>query len=456
MRKTKLTPELRHSAYLAFQNIRQRCTNRNNKDFPEYGGRGIECAVSQEEFAKIYYRTNGCELCGTILNDKNRKKADGRTIDRIDHDGDYSMENLRVICRSCGRRNGKIPVRRTAKAKTNGNGCLPTPFQKNDGKWYCHYQGTQHYLGNDPKEKIRKLVAGESITNGERTLLSSVVEMCLDHVTPIQSPDSLYNKRRTYRRLIQDLGNIPIRDLTIERLEKYRNALLKSRKKSTVHSTFIQLSALLQFCAERKILPDNPCRKMPKLKIQEDAQPDFLTEDEIETLLDLCSELPVSDFIRERDRLIFLLMIHCGLRRIEVSNLRWSDVDFKRRILVVRNGKGGKDRLIALNDTIYEALTSCTRLSEEFVVTGRAGNQLARSSMTRITAKYLDALDHRYKGKKRLTLHGLRATFATRLCEAGVSTRVVQGLLGHADPRTTMRYAAASEAACLDAVRKIG
>ena len=63
MRKPRLTPELRHSAYLAFQNIRQRCTNRNNKDFDEYGGRGIECALLQEEFAEIYYRTDCCELC---------------------------------------------------------------------------------------------------------------------------------------------------------------------------------------------------------------------------------------------------------------------------------------------------------------------------------------------------------------------------------------------------------
>ena len=149
-------------------------------------------------------------------------------------------------------------------------------------------------------------------------------------------------------------------------------------------------------------------------------------------------------------------MLHCGLRRIEVTNLRWSDVDFNRQLLIVRNGKGGKDRLIALNDTMHDALKNCTRLSDEFVVTTPTGGQLSRSMMTRITAKYLDALDHRYKGKKRLALHSLRATFATQLCEKGVSTRIVQGLLGHSDPRTTMRYAAASEAACLDAVRKIG
>ena len=113
-------------------------------------------------------------------------------------------------------------------------------------------------------------------------------------------------------------------------------------------------------------------------------------------------------------------------------------------------------RLVALNDTMYVALKIYDHLNDEFVVTTRSGKQMSRSALTRLTTKYLDKLDHHYKGKKRLILHSLRATFATRLCEAGVSTRVVQGLLGHSNPQTTMRYAAATEAACLDAVRKIG
>ena len=331
----------------------------------------------------------------------------------------------------------------------------PKAFQKKDGNWYCHYKGKQHYLGKNPEEKIRKLVAEDNIKTS-KLKLSDVATQYLSWVEPTQSRDSIDGKRRTYTKLASDLGDIPIEDLTVEKLESYRNSLLKQLKKSTVRTTFIYLSALLQFCADRKILPDNPCRKMRKLKVQEDAQPDFLTEDEIDVLLDLCSTKPKSEFVQERDRLIFLLMLHCGLRRIEVSNLRWSDVDFNRQLLIVRNGKGGKDRFVALNETMHDALKNCTRLSDEFVVTTRTGDQLSRSMMTRITAKYTDALDHRYKGKKRLTLHGLRATFATRLCESGVSTRVVQGLLGHSDPRVTMRYAAASEAACLDAVRKIG
>ncbi len=78
MRSTELTPELLHSAYLVFQNHCQRPANRNNKDFNDQGGRGIECIVSQEEFTELYYRTECYELCGTLLNDEGRKRSDRR------------------------------------------------------------------------------------------------------------------------------------------------------------------------------------------------------------------------------------------------------------------------------------------------------------------------------------------------------------------------------------------
>ena len=61
MRKTKLTPELRHSAYLAFQNVRQQSTNRNNKEFADYGGCGIECALSQHEETTKARRRVSCK-----------------------------------------------------------------------------------------------------------------------------------------------------------------------------------------------------------------------------------------------------------------------------------------------------------------------------------------------------------------------------------------------------------
>jgi site-specific recombinase XerD len=73
----------------------------------------------------------------------------------------------------------------------------------------------------------------------------------------------------------------------------------------------------------------------------------------------------------------------------------------------------------------------------------------------KVTEKSVDKLNHQYKGKQWFSLHSLRATFATRLCEQGVSTRIVQDLLGHSDPKTTLRYAAVSQAAAFDAVQRL-
>ena len=58
-----------------------------------------------------------------------------------------------------------------------------------------------------------------------------------------------------------------------------------------------------------------------------------------------------------------------------------------------------------------------------------------------------------YQGKKKFGLHCLRATFATTLAGKGVGTRVIQGLLGHSDPRTVLRYAAYTEKMAIEAVK---
>ena len=67
MTNGKLTPEKRHSAYLTFQNIRQRCTNQKNKHYRYEGAVGIECQFTQETFTEFLYRTDRCEECGNRL-----------------------------------------------------------------------------------------------------------------------------------------------------------------------------------------------------------------------------------------------------------------------------------------------------------------------------------------------------------------------------------------------------
>ncbi len=97
----KIENDYTKSGQRAYNNIRQRCENRRNPQFSSYGGRGISLELTREEFTKIYFSSNDCELCGRTLNDENRSAANGRTLDRIDQARPYEDGNLRILCRAC-------------------------------------------------------------------------------------------------------------------------------------------------------------------------------------------------------------------------------------------------------------------------------------------------------------------------------------------------------------------
>jgi site-specific recombinase XerD len=245
---------------------------------------------------------------------------------------------------------------------------------------------------------------------------------------------------------------IPLSSFDAPTLERYQRAFLKEAKKVTVKTAFIKIKALSKWLHLRRYLGENPSSRLPAIKVSDDLAPDHLTEDEVARLFELVEK--ATPYGRNRDCLVFGLMIYAGFRRIECVRVKWSDIDLDKRVLIVRNGKGGKHRLIAINDKLHEILSSATRFGKH-VLSSREGKPLKRAALTRVAEWYLKKLNHEYQGKKRFSLHALRATFATRLCEKGVSTRIVQGLLGHSDPKTTLRYAAVSEAAAMDAVQRL-
>jgi hypothetical protein len=97
----KVEKDYTKSGKRAYKNIIQRCTNPNHFSYHNYGARGIKLELSLEEFLDIYFSTSSCAICNVKLNDENRLKADGRTLDRINETLNYTVSNVRVICRAC-------------------------------------------------------------------------------------------------------------------------------------------------------------------------------------------------------------------------------------------------------------------------------------------------------------------------------------------------------------------
>lgn len=151
-----------------------------------------------------------------------------------------------------------------------------------------------------------------------------------------------------------------------------------------------------------------------------------------------------------RDRAIFELMYSSGLRISEVTKLDLSDVDLNERILLVREGKGGKDRFVPFSEVtaafivkyIETGRKRCLKYckgdasAEGALFIGQGGRM--RPGMLRLSFK--EYLQVSGITRKNLTPHSIRHSCATHLLEAGADVRYVQELLGHEHIQTTVQY----------------
>jgi integrase/recombinase XerD len=134
-----------------------------------------------------------------------------------------------------------------------------------------------------------------------------------------------------------------------------------------------------------------------------------------------------------------------GLRIAEVCRLRVGDLDGKRNVIHVRNGKGGKDRQVMFSPRLRSMLREyyVKVRPTEWLFPGHKKGQPVSADVVR---KALERAVAAAKIKKRVTTHSLRHAFATHLLETGNDIRVIQVLLGHASIRTTARYTQVSTA----------
>jgi len=158
--------------------------------------------------------------------------------------------------------------------------------------------------------------------------------------------------------------------------------------------------------------------------------PTILAQNEVRALLAAITD--------GRDRVMVTVAYACGLRVSELASLRIEDVDGARKLLHIHAGKGRKDRLVPLSDSLLSLLRDYYRVyrPKEWLFVGPRGGHVVDRTVQRAVCE----AGIRAGIRKKVTPHILRHCFATHMLEAGVDLRTVQSMLGHSNIATTIRY----------------
>lgn len=174
--------------------------------------------------------------------------------------------------------------------------------------------------------------------------------------------------------------------------------------------------------------------------------PRVLNEEQAATLMSEGDSTPAKTMAR--DQALFEVLYGCGLRASEAAGLDWQDISWAAKELLVRQGKGSKQRLVPMIDRVMVSLRA---LQGEGVAAGAVFRNVSGTRLsTRSIQKIIVARAQLLGLPPNTTPHTLRHSFATHLLSNGANLRAIQELLGHASLSTTQRYTHLDQKALAD------
>ncbi|MCP4132432.1 MAG: tyrosine-type recombinase/integrase [bacterium] len=219
----------------------------------------------------------------------------------------------------------------------------------------------------------------------------------------------------------------------------------KPCKVSTINSKIFALNHFFRFLYRNDFIILNPMETGSYEIKKIESKKEIFTREEIGRFLD---KVDINSEQGVKYRAIFELMYSSGLRVGEVVNLNIEDIDLADRILIVKEGKGKKDRIVPFSEVAVMFLKKYIEgerkkvlknvsLTDEKALFFTYHRRIKYDTIKNKFNKILHSLEMK---RENLTTHSIRHSTATHLLEAGADVRHIQELLGHEKIDTTVRY----------------
>lgn len=322
---------------------------------------------------------------------------------------------------------------------------------KKGDRWYVDFynggQRIRQVLGSKKDaEDTEALLKADSLRGELRSIKKS--DMSFKELTKkyleygeTNGKRSLERDKYSIKALMNHFQHKKITQINLLLIEDYKKKRQREEKKSgTINRELSCLRHMFNLAKKWKIIRENPITEIKLLK-EEKYKMRILDKIEADLLIDAAAE-----YLKP----IIITALNTGMRRGEILNLRWNDIDFVNYNIHVKNTKSGKDRIIPMNSLVADTFKK-QDMSSEFIF-----SHPLKKGKARINVSWSFKVALKKSGIEKLRFHDLRHTAASwMVVNCGIDLVTVSEILGHSDIKTTMIYCHASQESKRKAVQEL-
>ncbi|MCW3076138.1 MAG: integrase [Bacteroidetes bacterium] len=276
-------------------------------------------------------------------------------------------------------------------------------------------------------------------TKNENVVFASRAEFNVGHQEKISDFRKWLSSRRysestinTYcdalSMFLKYFGGKPVEAISNQDLIEFNNNyILKNKLSSSFQNQVVNAVKLFFRTIEDRMMDPDLIHRPKRAKLL----PNVLSKEEVKEILGCLANI--------KHKAMLSLIYSCGLRRAELLNLKVSDIDSKRNLIIIKQSKGRKDRIVPLSVKILALLRDYYHAYKPKFWLFEGQDKSGKYDESSLAAVLKQAVI-KSGNPKPVTLHWLRHSYATHLLENGTDLRYIQEILGHSRSTTTEIY----------------